>query len=94
MHLAKDVLNKAKYDIIIQTIEIPQCTSSTLRYSEMRHICLIYYPLKHSISMPTIIKIDKPQLFECFKLLEIRILAIIGVIACYKFTFKFELEVF
>ena len=78
MHLAKDVLNKAKYDIIIQTIEIPQCTSSTLRYSEMRHICLIYYPLKHSISMPTIIKIDKPQ---CFKLLEIRLLVIIGVIA-------------
>ena len=67
MHLAKDVLNKVKYDIITKTFEIPQCTYSTLRYSEIRHVCLFYYPLKYSISMPTIIKIDKPQ---CFKLLE------------------------
>ena len=79
----KDVLNKAKYDIIIQTIKISLCTFSNLRYSEIRHVCLIYYPLKHSISMPTILKIDKSHNFlNVFKLLEICILATIGVVAC------------
>ena len=63
MHLAKDVLNKAKYDITIQTTETPQCTFYTLRYFEIRHVCLIYYPLTRSISMPTILKIDKSHNF-------------------------------
>ena len=41
VHLAKDVLNRAKYDTIIQSFEIPLCTFSAFRYSEIRHVCLI-----------------------------------------------------
>ena len=57
LHFAKDVFNKAKYDITIQTIGIPLCTFSTLWYSEIRHVFSIYSPLKHSIFMPHNIQI-------------------------------------
>ena len=42
IYLAKDVLDKTEYDIIIQTFETQLCTFSTLRYSAIRHVCLIW----------------------------------------------------
>ena len=57
MHLAKYALNKAKYDITIQTIGIPLCTFSTLWYSEIRHEITVYVVAHHSIITLTLTEV-------------------------------------